>query len=83
MTTDQRIDQLCGQTTSPAVLNALHACRTGHPLGHRNPWKFRNLWALVSQHTVEFLGTDTDWLRDAASAEAAAEGGDWCASPGH
>lgn len=28
---NQRIDQICQRVTSASLLNALHACRPGHP----------------------------------------------------
>jgi hypothetical protein len=62
------IDTICKMTTRPQTLNALHACRDGHPLGKNNNWKWRNAAAMV------FLNPDIsmsarDWVEKQASAE--------------
>jgi len=72
MANREHIDALCKHTMSPTVLNALHACRDGHPLGRDNPWKWRTALALVQQHTIEFLSADTGWLERMADKEATA-----------
>lgn len=69
--TREKIDDLCQRTTKPDVLNALHACREGHPAGRGNVWKWRNAYSLVAQNTMDFLGADTRWIHDAAKREAA------------
>lgn len=70
MTDTERLDALCACTSKPTVLNALHACRDGHPLGRGNAYKWRNAWSLVASQTVDFLGVNTDWLHDKALDEA-------------
>lgn len=64
------INRLCGKTTKPDVLNALHACRDGHPLGRGNDYKWRTAYALVRQTSMDFLTTDVSWLEKQAQAEA-------------
>jgi hypothetical protein len=36
---DRYLDDLCARTHSPSVLNALHACRSGHPLNSETQWR--------------------------------------------
>lgn len=43
------IDQICQQTTNPSLLNALHACRDGHPLNKITPAPFFNAYMLAAQ----------------------------------
>ena len=63
------IDDLCRMTTRPSTLNALHACRPGHPLGGftRTPWNDA-LWA-VSQNP-DFAGASVEWVRRRAATES-------------
>jgi hypothetical protein len=63
VTMDDRLDELCAVTANPEVLNALYACRHGHPLG------WQHAYALVWQHIDEFLDADLDWLETRAAAE--------------
>lgn len=67
------IDQICREVKSAECLNALHACRDGHPLGTDNPWKFRNALAMVNQQDY-FVRRDIPsqahaWLEGMASSE--------------
>jgi hypothetical protein len=64
---DRYLDDLCARTHSPSVLNALHACRSGHPLNSETQW--RDAYVLVQQHTQDFLGADLAWLRERALEE--------------
>lgn len=43
------IDSVAALTKSPTLLNALHACRTDHPLNRHtfNPWL--NAWCIAYQ----------------------------------
>lgn len=63
------IDRICELTTSPTMLNALHACRPGHPLGKDMFYPWRNAWVLASQHR-EIPMTALLWLGVAAQDEA-------------
>jgi hypothetical protein len=56
------LDRLCQRTTNPTVLNALHACRDGHPLGRNNDGKWRNAYGLCLQHRALFDDADFRWL---------------------
>ena len=63
------IDQICGQTTNPQMLNALHACRPNHPLNH--PYQWRNAHALAAQRpSYEISSASFEWLAKKASEEA-------------
>jgi hypothetical protein len=69
MTTQQRLNALCACTTDATILNALHACRPGHPLGRDNAWKWRNAWTLVKQRPLAFEWPDLEWLERQACSE--------------
>jgi hypothetical protein len=69
MSENKYIDVLCARTRSPSVLNALHACREDHPLGHSHKW--RDAYAVVCQHTASFAGCNISRLRWLAEMEAA------------
>lgn len=69
MNDDRYLDTLCQHTTKPHVLNALHACRTNHPLGRGNDYKWRNAYALVRQNTTDFLHADLRQLAQRANTE--------------
>jgi hypothetical protein len=60
---DEKINELCSMTKNPTTLNALHACRTNHPLGRNNLYKWRNAWAYVAQNARDFASVETKWLR--------------------
>lgn len=68
---DDRLDEICsGGITRAEVLNALHACRTDHPLGKNNSYKWRNAYALAAQcSSFEVKAQDLDWLREHAQSE--------------
>lgn len=65
------IDQITAQTTKPEVLNALHACRPGHPLNNKFQW--RNAYTLAAQNGGYFgIHSDAiEWLKEQAIREAA------------
>jgi len=62
------LDRLCQMTRNPSVLNSLHACREGHPLGRDNPWKWRNAYFMCVGDGTNFL-SDLEWLRRQAEKE--------------
>jgi hypothetical protein len=66
---DWTIDRICELTTSPTMLNALHACRPGHPLGKDTIYPWRNAWCLAGQHREIPLSAFV-WLGSKASDEA-------------
>ena len=66
---DHRLDELCQRTRSPFILNALHACRPGHPLGQDNHTKWRSAQAMIAQYARDFAGVDTRWIDAEAEAE--------------
>lgn len=67
-TSDDRLTELCAEIRSATVLNALHACRSNHPLGRNNPFKWRNASALIAQQ--HFVRHDLrEWLTRQADAE--------------
>ena len=68
MSKTQRLDDLCQKTTNPTVLNALHACRDGHPLGKNNPYKWGNAFFLCSG-CKDFVGVSLVWLQDMSFSE--------------
>jgi hypothetical protein len=68
--TDWTLDKICSLTTKPEVLNALHACRPGHPWNKtaKNPW--RNAWFIASQQPSYVISCDaTAWLEKQAKEE--------------
>jgi hypothetical protein len=63
------LDQICNMTKSPTMLNALHACRPGHPLNNKFQW--RDAWALAAQRPAYELDCAvTAWLAKQARHEA-------------
>lgn len=55
------IDTICKMTTNPEMLNALHACRKGHPLNHPNA--FRDAVFLAKQRpSYEISYEAIGWL---------------------
>jgi hypothetical protein len=60
------IDEICEMTTNAEVLNALHACREGHPNNSKTQW--RNAFYLVAGRR-EFTTRAIWWLRDKAQEE--------------
>jgi hypothetical protein len=75
---DGRLDAICQELgrSNSGTLNALHACREGHPLGRGNIWKWRNANCLVRQHVnYPFLSFDQlDWLSQMAHEENVSQG---------
>ena len=63
------IDAICKMTTRPQTLNALHACRDGHPLGRGNNYKWRNAHAMACQNR-DINSAAIDWLEKKAVNEA-------------
>jgi len=62
------LDQIADCTTSCTILNALHACRDGHPLNNSYAW--RNAYALIAARpSYEFTGEMVVWLATKADAE--------------
>ena len=62
------IDQICLGAKSAEFLNALHACRDGHPLN--GPYQWRNAHAIAVQRaTREVDSVALDWLRRKADIE--------------
>ena len=59
------LDEICAMTKKAHVLNALHACRLGHPLGKdvRNPW-FEAWFLCCQQPSYEISGLALQWLRE-------------------
>lgn len=70
---NEHIDAIAKAMTKSETLNALHACREGHPLGKDNPYKFRNAIALVSQSSFLDLRdvphSAIAWLKKMAEQE--------------
>ncbi len=64
------LDRICSQITEADTLNALHACRPGHPLNNKFQW--RNAYALICQRpSYEVDGDVVAWLEKQAQKEAA------------
>jgi len=63
------LDRICALVTSAAALNALHACREGHPWNKttRNPWT-NAAFVLGGRPSWEIDSTAIDWLRAQARA---------------
>lgn len=66
----QYLDYLASHTTSTETLNALHACRPGHPWNKGNTHCWRNAYALVLGRTMDFLSADLRRLASRANTEA-------------
>lgn len=57
------LNQICRMTTKPDMLNALHACRKGHPLNATAVAPWFNAYALACQQASWiFDGATCDWL---------------------
>lgn len=65
---NNRLDTICRQTTAPSVLNALHACRDGHPLNRDNKYCWRNAHSIALRDRG-ISSRDTDWLASMAKIE--------------
>jgi hypothetical protein len=67
------LDRVCQLTRKPAVLNALHACREGHPLNKTEPRPWLNAWFLASAQPSYVIPADAcDWLKEQADAHGEA-----------
>lgn len=70
------LNAICSAVTQTQTLNALHACRPGHPLNSGDMWAWRNAWAQVQQlpwsQYSAISASDRDWLRGMAEAEISA-----------
>lgn len=73
MTDNERLDQICQLIHTAETLNALHSCRTNHPLNNKYQW--RNANAMVSQQPWFFGKLEArNWLNQKAIEEANANG---------
>lgn len=61
------IDEICQMTTRVSTLNALHACREGHPWNNEFQW--RNAWGAAKQDPNVNMKAIA-WLNDKARKEA-------------
>lgn len=61
--TEWNIDRICELTKTPAVLNALHACRPGHPWNKtaKDPWHAA-YFAAAKQSSNAIPSDALDWL---------------------
>lgn len=57
------IDKICSLTNKPSVLNALHACRLGHPMN--SPTQWRNAYCICAQQPSYVIPSDAIvWLAE-------------------
>ena len=57
------LDSICKMITSTELLNALHACREGHPWNKTATRPWYKAWFLAAQRPAwEVSGAATDWL---------------------
>jgi hypothetical protein len=72
--TNERIDRICECIGKSNTLNALHACRDGHPWNKNNNWCWRNAFWLVKQLDYTSYSDipmeDREWLQHMATKEA-------------
>jgi len=67
------LDLICSLARNAELLNALHACRPGHPLNKTMRFPWANAWALAAQRPAwEISCAATAWLAKQAQAERAA-----------
>lgn len=59
------LDQICQMTKKASTLNALHACREGHPLNKFTDKPFWNA-AVVASQDRNINMTALQWLTDQA-----------------
>ena len=61
--TEWTIDRICALTQRPETLNALHACRVGHPWNKTalKPWRSA-AFMLRAHPSYEMPTTAIDWL---------------------
>jgi hypothetical protein len=78
MTDSERLDRIARNEDDPLgrrqrsadTLNALHACREGHPLGRDNGMKWRNAMFAINGRC---RADDWDWLVSQAAKERASD----------
>jgi hypothetical protein len=63
------LNQICNETTNPELLNALHACRLGHPLNHPHCWINAYSIAVCQPFARALSRAAIDWLEKQAIAE--------------
>ncbi len=59
---ERMIDSICQETKNPTLLNALHACRPGHPLGKGQTAPFYNAYFLAMQQ--DYFHSLPHWAED-------------------
>lgn len=66
------IDDICRETTNPTLLNALHACRPGHPWNKTavRPWHNALFLARGQTFAKRLSNEAIDFLERQAKAEA-------------
>jgi hypothetical protein len=57
---NRRLDRIAQNITSAEVLNAVHACRPGHPLGRNNEMRWLNAATMCCRYVSS---RDIEWLR--------------------
>jgi hypothetical protein len=75
MNDSQRLDVIASALTRPEQINAIHACREGHPLGNGNNWKWRTAsyvvrqawWAGIAYEHVRWIEAKAEEERKAAA----------------
>ena len=75
------LDQICQMTNNPSFLNALHACREGHPWNKPNTNHWRNAWFLACQQPGHKVSSEAiAWLKkQAVKWQPATPADDLCA----
>lgn len=63
--TIEKLDEICGETRKASTLNALHACRPGHPWNKDAKVPFYNAWVMCIQNR-DISGKSLAWLRKQA-----------------
>jgi hypothetical protein len=71
----RRLDGICEQIARAEVLNALHACRPGHPWNLTAEYPWRNAYAMVRAlpFAARVRREDEDWLRQRMEIEGDGE----------
>jgi hypothetical protein len=62
---NDQLDQIAEKLTSPWAINAVHACRPGHPLGNATEYPFLGAWLAVAPR-LGMRGPEATWLHDMA-----------------
>lgn len=61
------VDEICKMTTNATMLNALHACREGHPLNNANAFANAHFLAVQQRnYTLEWQSAIA-WLNEQAN----------------